>query len=181
MHRRPMLTAVGKPSAFSGKETEWPAWCYKFITWLSSQYGDAEEVLDWAAMRGSETITQQMIEGILEAHPKAGEMNQQLHAIMTALTTSGTDAFSIVKNTPKRMGLDAWRRIVRKFDPNNPVANLRLLKKIMQPPQVSMDQLPGAIEQWEQHYTHYMDRTREQLTDSMRRAVLQSMCPTVLS
>jgi hypothetical protein len=44
-----------------------------------------------------------------------------------------------------------------------------------------MDYLISAIEQWEQDYQHYKDRTTEVLSDSMRKACLQSMCPSDLS
>jgi hypothetical protein len=74
-----------------------------------------------------------------------------------------------------------WRKLNRKFDPNNPVANLRLLREILRPSQVGMDQLISAIEQWEQDYQHYKDQTTEVLSDSMRKACLQSMCPSDLS
>ena len=43
---------VGKPSAFSGKESEWPAWSYKFVTWISGQFEGGEDILDWAANMG---------------------------------------------------------------------------------------------------------------------------------
>jgi hypothetical protein len=44
-----------------------------------------------------------------------------------------------------------------------------------------MHQVISAIEQWEQDYQHYKDRTTEVLSDSMRKACLQSMCPSDLS
>jgi hypothetical protein len=44
-----------------------------------------------------------------------------------------------------------------------------------------MGQLISAIEQWEQDYQRYKDRTTEVLSDSMRKACLQSMCPSDLS
>ena len=46
--------------------------------------------------------------------------------------------------------------------------------------EVGTDQLLSAIEQWEQDYIHYTDRTGEDISDNMRKACLQSMCPTEL-
>ena len=44
--------AVGKPPLFSGKETDWPGWMFKFSTWIAGQYDKGDEILDWAASLG---------------------------------------------------------------------------------------------------------------------------------
>ena len=67
------------------------------------------------------------------------------------------------------------------FDPNNPTANLRLLRRILQPRQTSLDLLPSAIEQWEQDLSHYVERTNNPLSDEMKRACVQTLCPSDLS
>jgi hypothetical protein len=137
--------------------------------------------LEWAASLGETPATPEKMEEVASRFPKAKILIQQIHAVLVSLTTTGTVAFDIVKGTKKNMGLDVWRKLNRKFDPNNPVANLRLLRKIVRPSQVGMDQLISAIEQWEQDYKHYKDRTTEVLSDSMRKVCLQSMCPNDLS
>ena len=40
---------LGKPSTFSGQVSDWEAWSFKFVTWMTAQFRDAEKVLDWAA------------------------------------------------------------------------------------------------------------------------------------
>ena len=147
--------AVKQPAPFSGKEADWPGWSYKFSTWISGQFADGEDVLDWAAGLGEELVTQEKLDEVQARHPGAQDINKQLHAVLTSLTTMGTTAFDIVKNTKKNQGLDAWRKLNRKYDPNNPVSNLRLMQKILRPSQVGTDQLLSAIEQWEQDYMSY--------------------------
>ena len=39
----------------------------------------------------------------------------------------------------------------------------------------------SCIENWEQDYRHYAERTGDKLSDNMRRATLQGMCPDKLS
>ena len=136
--------AVQKPASFSGKESDWAGWAYKFVTWLASQYEHAEEVLDWAAAEGAATITDERINDIVDEFPRATELNRGLHAILTSLMTNGTTAFDIIKNTRKTSGLDGWRKLSKTFDPRNPSANLRKLRKILRPAQVSTDQLPAV-------------------------------------
>ena len=114
-------------------------------------------------------------------HPSATILNQMLHSVLVSLTNMGTTAFELVKNTKPHMGLDAWRRLSRKFDPNNPTANLRLLRRILQPKQTSLDLLLSAIEQWEQDLSHYVERTNNPLSDEMKRACVQTLCPSDLS
>ena len=60
-------------------------------------------------------------------------------------------------------------------------ANPRLLKKILQPTQKSLEELRGAIETWEAECQRYIGRVGEPLSDSVRRLTLQPMCPSPLS
>jgi hypothetical protein len=87
----------------------------------------------------------------------------------------------LVKGTKKSLGLEAWRKLSRKFDPNNPVANLRLLRKILRPTVATNETLISSIEWWEQEYSRYADRTKETLSESMRKATLHAMCPPELA
>ena len=54
--------AVSKPSAFTGKESDWNGWSYKFTTWINTQFKDGEEILDWAASLGPEEMTQERVD-----------------------------------------------------------------------------------------------------------------------
>ena len=36
------------------------------------------------------------------------------------------------------------------------------------------------VEQWEQQLTNYVERTEEEISDSMKRAVVRSICPDIL-
>ena len=142
--------AVQKPQSFSGKEADWPGWSFKFGTWISGQYQHGQEVLDWAASLGETAVDETNLAETNAKYPSAVILNQTLHPVLVSLTNMGTTAFELVKNTKPQMGLDAWRRLSRKFDLNNPTANLRRLRRILQPRQTSLDLLPSAIEQWEQ-------------------------------
>ena len=177
--------AVQTPATFSGKEADWPGWYYKFPSWMAGQFKHGDEILDWVANLGETIATPEAIEEIVVENPEwqnsARVMNAQLHAVLVSLTVMGMDAFSIIKNTTKGDGLDTWRNLNRKFDPHNPVSNMMLLRRILKPNQVGLDHLSASIETWGQDYTHYKDRTKEKLSDSMMKACLQSMCPATLS
>ena len=72
-------------------------------------------------------------------------------------------------------------KAVRGGRADQPPANLRLLKKILQPTRKSFEELRGTIETWEAEYQRYIGRVGEPLSDSVRRLTLQPMCPLSLS
>ena len=39
-----------------------------------------------------------------------------------------------VRNAERDNGLDAWRRLMRRYDPSNEHTNMALLRKVMHPP-----------------------------------------------
>ena len=90
---------IGKPGIFSGKDHDWTGWSYKFSTWVSSQVPRGDEILDWAAAERDSPITVDTLVEVRESFPEIDELNQQLHAILVSMTTMGTTAFELVKNT----------------------------------------------------------------------------------
>lgn len=56
-------------------------------------------------------------------------------------TETGTEAHSIVDNTPAETGLEAWRRLVERFDPWSAHANLNIMSKILRPPKGKFDNI----------------------------------------
>jgi hypothetical protein len=105
--------AVAKPHAFTGEELDWPGWSFKFSTWISGQFQDGEEILEWAASLGETPATPEKMEEVASRFPKAKILNQQKRAVLVSLTTTGTVTVDIVKGTKKNMGLDVWRKLSR--------------------------------------------------------------------
>ena len=88
----------------------------------------------------------------------------------------------IVKNTSRggHFGLEAMRRLLCKYDPQNPQANSALLKKVLHPSQYSLDKLRERLENWENLKIKYEDR-RKTIEDHICRSCLQQMmCPNKL-
>eukprot|EP00971_Amphidinium_carterae_P052761 1038970-Amphidinium_carterae.1 len=124
--------------------------------------------MDWAKDH-PEAITREVLS------TKAGQeswgvdattVNRQLHVALVSLCKD--EALTVVRNSVQSSGLDAWRRLVKEYEPNTPQANLRLLRKILQPPQQILSNLRPAIENWEKDLTKYRDRTQEDLSDSIK-------------
>ena len=72
------------------------------------------------------------------------------------------------------------RRLLCKYDPQNPQANSALLKKVLHPSQCSLDKLREGLESWENLKRKYEDRRKKPLEDDICRSCLQQMCPNKL-
>merc|ERR1712015_16359 len=79
--------AVGKPPPFSGKETEWPGWMFKFSTWIAGQFDKGDEILDWAASLGETEVSEEKMAEVATKHPQIKVLNSQLHAVLVSLMT----------------------------------------------------------------------------------------------
>ncbi len=149
--RRGVVDAKGvkAPDKFSGAQKDWKAWMFQFEGWVASQFEDGQKLLDDARLKSDSVITSADIDDWDMQHPDAKRMNAQLWTVLTSMTKQGTEALSIVMNSTKGAGLDAWRRLCKKHDPDNPHTNMHMLRKIMQPKESPLNELVGAIETWE--------------------------------
>jgi len=171
---------IGKPDKFNGKESEWVGWKYAFCTWIAVQYDNGKAILDWAEEHISTEITDDEKVDAVSRFPKIAEVDIQLHTILVTLNDRKTAGFEIVRNTPRNSGLDAWRRLNKRYDPNNPQSNMHLLRKVMRPKPAALGALLTAIEDWESLYRVYQDKTGEHLSDAMQRMCLHAMVPNDL-
>ena len=114
-------------------------------------------------------------------YPDGAELvSAQARQALISLTEG--EALEIVKNTSRgtHFGLEALRRLLCKYDPQNPQANSALLKKVLHPQQCSLDKLREGLESWENLKRKYEERRKKQLEDDICRSCLQQMCPNKL-
>ena len=183
------VTKVGKPELPKGQtKTElqkaWTDWSYVFRTWFCSQFRHAEHILKWAQDRYDTRIDNLSLEEAVEKNPTWREVildvSKQLDVALSSMCRDG--ALSIVKNALKgeSKGLDAWRRLCKEYDPINAMSNRRLLRKIVQPQQQSLDNLRQAIEEWENDLREYTERAGRDLEDEQKQIGIQDLCPDSL-
>ena len=127
------------------------------------------------------TIAPDIIRAHVERYPNIQKMSGQMYATLTSLMPTNSEALSIVKNSCRGVGLDAWRRLSKRYDPNNPQTNMHLLRNVLHPTRVGLTQLRAHIEPWEEEYRLYREKTGEDISDSMQRVCLMSMRPEVLA
>ena len=101
-------------------------------------------------------------------------MDAHLHVAFLSLTRMPYD---VVLNSKKKCGLDAWRRLCSTYDPQNNRTNVRLLRRILNPPSPAMR---SAIDKLEADTVEYESRGRSKPPDETHRAILLAMVPESL-
>ena len=143
---RSELKGIPKPDKFSGASGTWDSWYYKFKTWIESCHKNAIQVIQKleSTVDVAITITEKSLE---DYYPDGAELvSAQARQALISLTEG--EALEIVKNTSRRthFGLEALKRLLCKYDPQNPQANSALLKKVLHPRQCSLDKLREGLE-----------------------------------
>ena len=174
---------IGRLNNFSGKELDWPNWSFQFETWVSSMYSEGHKALNWARDRGESVITTEVVAGeeLEFTQTDLKKLSEQIFVTLSSLMPVNSESMGIVRNSVKGVALDAWRRLCRRYDPNNPQVNMKILKTVLHPTQVGFAQLHLHIETWEERYRVYKEKTGESLSGPMQRMCLQSMCPEKLA
>ena len=175
---RSELKGIPKPEKFSGSSGTWDSWYYKFKTWIESCHKNAIQIIQKLESTVDVAITERSLE---DDYPDGAELvSAQARQALISLTEG--EALEIVKNTSRgtHFGLEALRRLLSKYDPQNPQANSALLKKVLHPQQCSLDKLREGLESWENLKRKYEERRKKQLEDDICRSCLQQMCPNKL-
>ena len=177
---RPLIDTkgLGKPIPFTGQVSDWESWHFKFVTWMGSQFGEAEEILEWASTQ-EDTIGQGALDSLELDHPRTRvfKFNGQLYGVLVSLFEMNSEPMELVRNSARGMGLDAWRRLCGKYDPSNPQTNLVLLKRVLNPPRSTMEHLQSNLEKWERELRVFLNRSKETLGDPFRKMLLHSLVP----
>ena len=174
---RSELKGIPKPDKFTGASGTWDSWWYKFKTWVESCHKNAVKIVAQVESQCDKEITESGLEVDFDEGAKL--VSAQARQALISLTEG--EALEIVKNTSlgSHFGLEAMRRLLCKYDPQNPQANSALLKKVLHPSQCSLDNREG-LESWENLKRKYEDRRKKPLEDDICRSCLQQMCPNKL-
>lgn len=172
---------LGRPPPFDG--TEWIRWTRKFESYICSASQGFDLVLEWATMQ-KDIITGEMVTAIwsnsTEVRGNITRMSSEIYALLMQLVTG--EAFDLVANTNRGNGVEAYRKLARKFDPTTGGRQRNLLRAILQPGRASDETLGLAIERWEEQvnrYEKFKDDSgqRPKITDDVKIAAVEGMVP----
>ena len=181
---------LAKPEKFTGREESFLYWRTRLEAFVTSVFSDFDDVLPWCE-ECTQTITERDIENAwgeispTQSHCKEiQQMNAQLFAVLQTLCEG--EAFTIVRSSGKNNGLEAWCRLVRRFDPSTGGRRRTMLRHILNPQKCNkLEDLSNTIELWEEQLRLYESRkrsdgTRHTLDDEIKIAVIEHLCPSEL-
>ena len=178
---------LAKPSNYDGSG-DFMQWKIRLEAFVTSVHADFEKAMAWAedetdpisnastaAEFGSTNPAQETIED-LEAK------DAQLYAVLQTLCEK--EAFTLVRSAGKGHGLEAWRRLCKRYDPSTGGRRRALLKGVLSPNRCNkIEELSAAVENWEDQVRQYENRrkadgTRPTLDEDIKISILESICPT---
>ena len=110
----------------------------------------SREALEWAAQQETPVLT---VDDVV-AGPDSVEIDPQVYVALAELLEG-------VQNTTRGSGLEAWRKLVRRFDPHTAGRKRTLLSRNINPGTVNVHELSRAIEQWEERVRSCQSRARD--------------------
>ncbi|CAK0892530.1 unnamed protein product [Prorocentrum cordatum] len=172
---------IGKPTTMGDDQEKFGAWNRKMENYVIGVYGESfRPVLRWAA-EAERPVT---IEGAQAAHDGVPELEtkvNQLYAALISTTADGSESNDLVTGAPDGNGLEAWRKLHRRWDPTTGPRKRLILRSIISPPKCSADELGSALEKWIQQIGRYERRQGEdglaELPEDIKMAALEMLVP----
>ena len=152
--------AFSKLANFDSKAASWKDWAFKFENMAAAVVTSSRDTLDWAAQQETPTLT---------------PLNSILKTTLAELLEG--EALDTVQNAARGAGLEAWQKLMRRFDPQTVGRKGMLLSRILNPGTGKVHELSRAIEQREERVRSYQSRAREIISDNVRSRILTEMCP----
>ena len=151
---------LGKPGSFSNEENKYVKWARSVENYIIGVYGEEfRQVLEWA-LGCDQEVTAEMRdlafgEGADDADriPDLDRKVQQVYQALMALTED--ESQDIVIGAGSGNGLEAWRKLGRRWDPVVAGRKRALLKQIISPERCKLEQLVGCWERWEEQVGRY--------------------------
>ena len=162
--------AFSKLATFDSKAASWKDWAFKFENMAAAVVPSSRDTLG-AAQQDTPILNVDDV----EAGPDPVEINPQVYVALAELLEG--EALDIVQNTTRGAGLEAWRKLVRRFDLQTVGRKRTLMSRITNPGTVKVHELSRAIEQWEERVRSHQSRAREKMSDDVRSGILTETCP----
>lgn len=180
------IKGLGKPPVFRGDASKFNEWLRKTEAFLVAAYGSTfRPVVEWVEDQETAIVGQDLDDQFGDTgHEPVGEIfekNAQLHVALLALTEG--ESFDIVLGAAPS-GLEALRRLIRRWDPLSGGKRRVLLRQILVPDRCKLQDLPAGIEKWEELVRRYEKRraggTVTSLDDDIKTSALEALVPQEL-
>jgi hypothetical protein len=176
---------LGKPSTFSGEAEQFLPWRHRMTSYICSVYPDLREVLEWCEEREKSITGEELRRAfgdLADALDQVNGLEEKSRELASALQmVTLKEPFAIVVNCGTS-GLEAWRRLSRRYDPATASRKRTMLKAVINPQKQKLETLPQAIEEWLDAVRTYEKRkdgtgSRTTISDEIKMAALEAMLP----
>ena len=118
----------------------------------------------------------------IEDVKKADEQhNSNLYYLLTQVMKD-QEAMNIVRNVDGENGMEAWRRICKRFGPKTKGKRLYLTRACVNPKKcVKLTDTLSAIEKWERDVRRLASDYKEELSDGLKAAILLELAPSEIT
>ena len=175
---------LGKPPSFRGNEADFQMWVRKTGNYILSVFPEGQELMREAA-ESAIVFHVQAYYGAQGMPPNqvCDEIDNQVYAALMALTTD--EPFDITVGAGIGKGLEAWRRLHRRYDPATVGRSRGLLREILTPEKSNITNLRHSVEKLEERIRRYTERRdvngqKLTLNEDIRMAALEAMLPDEL-
>ena len=158
-----------KPGKFHGADSDWSDWAFSMRAYLGCLGNHVAY-----AVEQTESLKQQCHLANMTDEEKL--ISRQLYYVL-ALSVKG-NALAIVKGVEKNNGIEAWRKLNMRYEPESSSRHYSMMHRLMEVPFSSdLDQLEAAITNWENRVREWEIAATDNLSDSVKRAILLKGAP----
>ena len=148
---------LGKPPPLKNTESEFVSWARRTENFVVSVHPGARDVLTWAVERESATVTEaNAATEVVMSLDTLRMFADQLYTVLMSLVEG--ESFDILVGSGSGEGLEAWRRLHKRWDPLTTGRARGLLREILSPGRAKLVELQGAVERLEDLMRRYTQR-----------------------
>ena len=148
---------LGKPRPLKNTESEFVSWARRTENFVVSVHPGARDVLTWAVERESATVAEaNKATEVVMPLDTLRMLADQLYTVLMTLVEG--ESFDILVGSGSGEGLEAWRRLHKRWDPLTTGRARGLLREILSPGRAKLVELQGAVERLEDLMRRYTQR-----------------------
>ena len=184
------VKGIGKPEVFRNNEGKFSGWARKVENFIVSIFGEEfRAVLEWSLTQDKEvtradwdSVFGHSADDLDRVDNLEHKISQVYQALMSLTEEEGQD---LVIGAGSGNGLEAWRKVNRRWDPLIAGRRQALLKAIISPHRCKLGDLYSSWERWEEQIRRYEkskdeDGMTEKLSNSVKMTAFMGMLPLSL-
>ena len=174
-----------KPPPLKNTESAFVSWARRTENFVVSVHPGARDGLTWTVERESATVAEaNAATEVVMPLDTLRMLADQLYKVLMTLVEG--ESFDILVGSGSGEGLEAWRRLHKRWDPLTTGRARGLLREILWPGRAKLVELQGAVERLEDLMRRHTQRRdarngqRRTLTEDIRMAALEALLPEEL-